>query len=83
MWMAAKPFAPVTRTLLPGAMTGMFYFLEFGVSGVSEFGDLGGGLVRNVEITRATPFIIYSRKDCVSIPHSIQLHYTPNLGLAC
>ena len=41
MWMAAKPFAPVTRTLLPGAIAGMFYFLEFGVSDVSEFGDLG------------------------------------------
>ena len=40
MWMAANPFAPVTRTLLPGAIAGIFYFLEFGVSDVSEFGYL-------------------------------------------
>ena len=31
MWMAAKPFAPVTRTLLPGAMVGMLFgFLGLG-----------------------------------------------------
>ena len=42
MWMAAKPFAPVTSTLLPGAIAGMFYFLELRVSDVSEFGNLGG-----------------------------------------
>jgi len=44
MWMAAKPFAPVTRTLLPGAIAGMFYFLDFGMSDVSEVGDMGEGV---------------------------------------
>ena len=45
MFMATKPFAPVTRTLLPGVTTGMFCLLfesQMSTSGLSGCGGLWG-----------------------------------------
>lgn len=54
MWMAAKPFAPVTRTLLPGVMAGM------SESDVSE--NMECGLVKELYISLpGGPFIFTTK----------------------
>ena len=77
MWMAAKPFAPVMRTLLPGAMAGMLFCFprvrwvrgSFEVCGTRKFKMPGSGpFYREIPSSKRHPARLRAPNDTSGSP---------------